>query len=269
MNNEKLQELERLAKAATPGEWRIGMYPSECAGPGDVVVDNDIGPYAILTGNSNFPLDAKANAAYAVAAKPSTMQELIAAVRDSRARVAELEAAVAPAQPAQVVDAGELPPLPEPSPTHYRDVGLTIERMEMYTADQMRAYARAAIAQQAAPASPPPADAAGERAAFERHFGGQGFDMQKFTDKNGQHYEMNGIRAYWIGWDARAALAQRQADAPGDALDAARYQYLRDSAWKRKPDLFEGGRAALMIGNHGEALDSAIDAAIAQARAAG
>lgn len=41
---------------------------------------------------------------------------------------------------------GELPPLPAPSPTHYREVGLSIERMEMFTADQMLDYARAALA---------------------------------------------------------------------------------------------------------------------------
>jgi len=46
-----------------------------------------------------------------------------------------------------------------------------------------------------------------------------------------------------------------------DRVDAERYRYLRDEAWKRKPDLHDGGRAALMIGNHGEQLDTAIDAA--------
>lgn len=41
----------------------------------------------------------------------------------------------------------------------------------------------------------------------------------------------------------------------------ARYQYLRDEAWKRKPGLHEGGRAGLMIGRHGEELDRAVDIA--------
>lgn len=50
--------------------------------------------------------------------------------------------------------AGELPPLPTPNPTHYREHGMTIERMEMYTAEQMQAYARTAIAQRPASAAP-------------------------------------------------------------------------------------------------------------------
>lgn len=38
--------------------------------------------------------------------------------------------------------AGELPPLPEPHPTHYRERSLTLERLEMYTDEQMREYGR-------------------------------------------------------------------------------------------------------------------------------
>ena len=48
-----------------------------------------------------------------------------------------------------------------------------------------------------------------ERAAFEKHFREQGFEMSTETDKNGEHYALNIVRAYWIGWQARAALAQR------------------------------------------------------------
>jgi hypothetical protein len=50
-------------------------------------------------------------------------------------------------QPSAPAVERELPTLPEPNPTHYRERGLEIERMEMYTADQMREYARAAVEQ--------------------------------------------------------------------------------------------------------------------------
>ncbi len=74
-----LDKLRALAQAATPGPWRIGVFPLECAGPGDVVVDNEIGAYTILAGNSNFPDDAKANAAFSAAANPAAILELLAA----------------------------------------------------------------------------------------------------------------------------------------------------------------------------------------------
>lgn len=54
-------------------------------------------------------------------------QELVRQLRDQIA-----------AQPV----AGELPPLPEPHPTHYRERSLTLERLEMYTDEQMREYGR-------------------------------------------------------------------------------------------------------------------------------
>lgn len=59
----------------------------------------------------------------------------------------------------------------------------------------------------AAPAIQQEGAALDERAEFEKNFGGQGFDMLTETDKNGEHYALNTVRAYWVGWSARAALA--------------------------------------------------------------
>ena len=80
-------ELRANAQAASRGEWRTGTFPNECAGAGDVVIDTDIGAYTILAGNSNFPADAKANAAHAAAANPQTILALLDELDDLRAKV--------------------------------------------------------------------------------------------------------------------------------------------------------------------------------------
>ncbi len=60
----------------------------------------------------------------------------------------------------------------------------------------------------------------------------------------------------------RSAILAAGAAVSTDSQDAVRYRYLRDEACKRKPGLHDGGRAAIMIGNNGEALDKAVDAVI-------
>lgn len=77
---EDQRKLKEAAQAATPGPWRLGTFPNECAGAGDVVVDNDVGAYTILAGNSNFPDDAKANANFVALANPSAILALLAQV---------------------------------------------------------------------------------------------------------------------------------------------------------------------------------------------
>lgn len=57
---------------------------------------------------------------------------------------------------------------------------------------------------------------ADERAAFEAWCKSNGFNTQRFEDQSGIHYELNGTRAYWVGWDARAALTDAPVQASSD-----------------------------------------------------
>lgn len=92
MNSADMARMKVLAEAATQGPWRNGTFPKECAGPGDVVTTSDYGngAYTILSGNSNFPDDAKANAAHAAASNPSAVIELINDLSAARALLAEV-----------------------------------------------------------------------------------------------------------------------------------------------------------------------------------
>lgn len=53
----------------TAEPWRVGRWldGGETVGPQDIVIDTDIGPKVILSGNSNFPQEGKADARRAVA----------------------------------------------------------------------------------------------------------------------------------------------------------------------------------------------------------
>ena len=85
-----LDQLEALAKAATPGPWRVGAYPAEIVGDTHVCVDTDIGVKVLLRGNENFYEEAQANAAFSAAADRDTMLALIAEVRALRRQSLEL-----------------------------------------------------------------------------------------------------------------------------------------------------------------------------------
>lgn len=86
-----LDQLEALAKAATPGPWRVGAYPAEIVGDTHVCVDTDIGVKVLLRGNENFYEEAQANAAFSAAADRDTMLALIAEVRALREDKARLD----------------------------------------------------------------------------------------------------------------------------------------------------------------------------------
>lgn len=79
-----IDELERLAKAATPGRWRVGAYPAEIVGDTHVCVDTEFGVKVLLRGNENFYEEARANAAFSAAADRDTVLALIAEVRALR-----------------------------------------------------------------------------------------------------------------------------------------------------------------------------------------
>lgn len=286
MDNDKLQELERLAKAATPGPWKFGKF-------GGVYLDHapgsegmEYGGHGLLSADtpSGALQNGRNNEIYAAAANPAAMQELIDAARESRARVAELEAAVAPARPAPAVDAGELPLLPRPACT-YAD-----HSYPAFNKIQMHAYARAAIAQQAAPASAPPVDAAGERAAFEAWVRetmrknipwASEEDIQSHLQRSGfnsDHYLTR--EQEWKGWQARAALAaQRQAASADTELLKWMAEHGAHIAWSMDGESCNVWLPAERDGTEGRPAEGypqkhygdwrqAIDAAIA-ARAAG
>ncbi len=81
----------------------------------------------------------------------------------------------------------------------------------------------------------------------------------------GQRAELHSLREECRRHVLNSKLAAQVAGLT-DAEDAQRYRWLRDSAWKARPGLYEGGRAALMIGRHGEVLDAEIDRAILAAQ---
>lgn len=85
-----LDQLEALAKAATPGPWRIGAYPAEIVGDTHVCIDTDIGVKVLLRGNENFYEEARANAAFSAAADRDTVRALIAEIRALRRQSLEL-----------------------------------------------------------------------------------------------------------------------------------------------------------------------------------
>lgn len=141
----------------------------------------------------------------------------------------------------------------------------------------------AAIAQQAAPASAP-VDAAGERAAFEAWAVADGASIARQLPEYGGRYRS--AEAQWAAWQARAALAAQRQAAPADSnspefagikTDAARYRWLRDEA--RNCGIEIAPIVMLMDDSlrpqcderdcHGILDVEALDAAIAQARAAG
>lgn len=84
--------LERLAKGATQGPWRVGKsLPMESLQPYDVVATLEDGaPYVVLAGNINFPEDARANAAFVAAANPEMVLALLAENERFLARIKEL-----------------------------------------------------------------------------------------------------------------------------------------------------------------------------------
>ncbi|WP_374425063.1 hypothetical protein [Chromobacterium sp.] len=77
ITNDQLAELERMARAATPGPWRAGR-PREIVSASEVCVDTDIGPKVLLAGNSNFIAEGERNAAFVAAADPATVLALVA-----------------------------------------------------------------------------------------------------------------------------------------------------------------------------------------------
>lgn len=79
-----LDQLESLAKAATPGPWRVGAYPAEIVGDTHVCINTDIGVKVLLRGNENFYEEARADAAFSAAANPAAILELCAEARALR-----------------------------------------------------------------------------------------------------------------------------------------------------------------------------------------
>lgn len=144
----------------------------------------------------------------------------------------------------------------------------------------------------------PPVDAAGERAAFEAWAvtdeGGWMDAALKRNETGDEHrnagdYADDDVHSQWEAWQARAALAVRRQDTPADSnspefdgikTDAARWrQAIRYVGADKSPalgccyfvlrGLFPVGAADLMRGGVAGHFTDAIDAAIAQARAAG
>lgn len=77
-----LDALVAAAEAATVGHRRIGEFmPRETVGSHQVVIDTEHGPMVLLEGNQNFMEQAKADAAYAAAAQPSVVLELVRRLR--------------------------------------------------------------------------------------------------------------------------------------------------------------------------------------------
>src|SRR5690554_4170778 len=78
---DKYQKLRAVLEAGpTAGPWRTGQFmPAETIMRHQVVApDVDGIPYVILEGNQNFPRDAERNAAYAAAAHPAVITDLLA-----------------------------------------------------------------------------------------------------------------------------------------------------------------------------------------------
>jgi len=74
-----VEELRELAQAATPGPWRTGnAYDKSFFSKHQILVDTSDGPYVILEGNNHFPKDCAANVAFAAAANPGAVLELLA-----------------------------------------------------------------------------------------------------------------------------------------------------------------------------------------------
>lgn len=176
MNNEDLQKLKALAMAATPGPWWADKH-EDWAYPQTEVLDQPTGKPITFYNNRPeydqfmfFGTRGKAelewaNAKFIAAANPSTILAMIERI-ESIAAPAVANAAV-----------GELPPLPEPLEINWPElhsqalgcgvedrnihdryeaaeygwqdgVDKAIERVpeQVYDAEQMQAYARAAIA---------------------------------------------------------------------------------------------------------------------------
>ena len=104
-----------------------------------------------------------------------------------------------------------------------------------------------------------------ERARFEEWARQNDYLMDRRTDTKSVMYESLATRCAWDGWKARASSAQK--DTADDALNAARYKWLRENAsvvftetqcWK----LENGQPIYSTMPGHLE-LDAAIDAAIA------
>jgi len=74
-----VEALKKLAEKATPGPWRVGKFmPAETIGRHQVMaIDGQNFPYVILEGNQNFIEEAECNAAYAAAANPAAILELL------------------------------------------------------------------------------------------------------------------------------------------------------------------------------------------------
>lgn len=74
----KYDELKRLAEAAVGTNWKAGNFYGKPFIPAyQVVADTEDGPCVILEGNKNFLQQAEANCAYAAAANPAAILELI------------------------------------------------------------------------------------------------------------------------------------------------------------------------------------------------
>lgn len=142
----------------------------------------------------------------------------------------------------------------------YEQTGATFPRWKS-------AYA-AMLAAAPSPASVAPGDAQDERQAFEAWMASRNLGLLR----DGDSYSLTYARRAWEAWQARASVA---APAAGDALDAARYRWLREKAHQtagRAPaavlcdesDMFQRGESGSESGFiHGKDLDDAIDAALA------
>lgn len=91
------------------------------------------------------------------------------------------------------------------APATSAEPAVTVDALKCGTTRTERDAQRAALAKRAE-AVPVGAD---EHAAFEEWCDSEGFDRQSEVDRNGKQYMLNGTRARWNGWRARAALAQR------------------------------------------------------------
>jgi len=90
-----LDEIERIAREATPGPWRVSPEPRR---EGAMVQHHDgrYGPCDLVRKYPEFEFDipflAKSDAKHIATMNPATTLELLAELRTARSRIAELEA---------------------------------------------------------------------------------------------------------------------------------------------------------------------------------
>jgi len=188
-----LNEIEALARAATPGPWEATRQTDdECSFMGYFIEAGD----KTISDDGTAP--GHADALFIAAANPAAVLELIALARQA----AGADTVAIPLVSGEALLArtarqggGDLPPLPPyPTPGRFTNWWTMAEEKVIL------AYARDAIATQPVQQ---PAPVACERVAFEAWCKPL-WNIDTFPDGT---YENDGAYAAWKAWNARAALA--------------------------------------------------------------